>query len=400
MHIILYNNQRYNITNFISKHPGGSFLFANTQNQDITNLVNSYHKNIDLVEYTMKQYICDNSNNYDNSVSIELTNFTLYNQLKQEVYAELQKMGNGVKYTSLSNIIVLFNLVLHIYLWYQFILKPTVLLTLFLGVNSICYLGKVQHEAAHNSLSKRPMVNYLLKFTILPFASLAMWDYDHNILHHQYTNTEKDGDSNPENAMYYNIHKPTTWYYKYQHIYYCALTPLVIFRKGIIKSLAVSVYNIKQNPKYINTNQVIFEAKLHTYSFCLCYLLPTIYHRSIFPTILFTIYSTIFVVISQINHIQEHNINYVSKKDFLIDQVSTSTNYKTNWLTSYLCFGLNWQIEHHLFPTIAHEHYPAISSIVQAFCKKHDIPYTCYDNIGIAIQKYFEFLYNISRKNN
>lgn len=66
---------------------------------------------------------------------------------------------------------------------------------------------------------------------------------------------------------------------------------------------------------------------------------------------------------------------------FLRKQVTTSSNVGGSWL----CFmngGLNYQIEHHLFPRIQHSHYPKIAPIVKDFCKSKGITYVHFPTIS------------------
>jgi fatty acid desaturase (delta-4 desaturase) len=65
---------------------------------------------------------------------------------------------------------------------------------------------------------------------------------------------------------------------------------------------------------------------------------------------------------------------------FLKKQVLTSSNVGDEWL-AFLNGGLNYQIEHHLFPRINHSHYPFIAPYIQEFCKKKNIRYTHFPTI-------------------
>src|SRR5678816_2343555 len=65
--------------------------------------------------------------------------------------------------------------------------------------------------------------------------------------------------------------------------------------------------------------------------------------------------------------------------EWAIHQVKTTANFATNnRLVSWLVGGLNFQIEHHLFPKISHIHYPAISRIIKQVCEEHGISYIEY----------------------
>jgi fatty acid desaturase len=64
--------------------------------------------------------------------------------------------------------------------------------------------------------------------------------------------------------------------------------------------------------------------------------------------------------------------------DFFVAQTAGTVSFRTGWLGRFLCSGLEYQIEHHLFPTISHVYYPQVSIAVQAFCAEHDLPYRSY----------------------
>ncbi|MFV0633169.1 fatty acid desaturase family protein [Demequina sp.] len=64
------------------------------------------------------------------------------------------------------------------------------------------------------------------------------------------------------------------------------------------------------------------------------------------------------------------------KLDFLSKQVLTSRNIRGGWAMSILTGGLNYQIEHHLFPNMARPHLGRAREIVREYCAAHDVPYT------------------------
>ncbi|MDQ3786589.1 MAG: acyl-CoA desaturase [Actinomycetota bacterium] len=62
--------------------------------------------------------------------------------------------------------------------------------------------------------------------------------------------------------------------------------------------------------------------------------------------------------------------------DFLRKQVLTSRNVRGGWFTDFLLGGLNYQIEHHLFPNMPRPHLRHAQPIVRRFCAEHGIPYS------------------------
>lgn len=65
-----------------------------------------------------------------------------------------------------------------------------------------------------------------------------------------------------------------------------------------------------------------------------------------------------------------------ARLDFFSKQVRTSRNIRGGWWATWLMGGLNYQIEHHLFPSMARPHLAKARLIVRDFCEMHDVPYT------------------------
>ncbi len=63
------------------------------------------------------------------------------------------------------------------------------------------------------------------------------------------------------------------------------------------------------------------------------------------------------------------------KHDFLRKQVLTSRNVRGNWITDLALGGLNYQIEHHLFPSMPRPSLRRSQALISEFCRQHDVPY-------------------------
>ncbi len=77
--------------------------------------------------------------------------------------------------------------------------------------------------------------------------------------------------------------------------------------------------------------------------------------------------------------------------DFYEVQTGGTVSFRTGWLGRFLCSGLEYQVEHHLFPNISHVHYPEVSLAVQAFCAKQGLSYRSY-SWGEALWKSWQVL--------
>jgi fatty acid desaturase len=63
------------------------------------------------------------------------------------------------------------------------------------------------------------------------------------------------------------------------------------------------------------------------------------------------------------------------RADYALRQTATTVNFRTGPIGRLLCAGVDYQIEHHLFPNHSHVYYPAMSKLVQEFCARHGYPY-------------------------
>jgi fatty acid desaturase len=76
------------------------------------------------------------------------------------------------------------------------------------------------------------------------------------------------------------------------------------------------------------------------------------------------------------NHKGMPTLSEAEELDFLRTQVLTSRNVRGSRLVDFLLGGLNYQIEHHLFPNMPRPNLRHAQPLVRAFCSQHDLPYT------------------------
>jgi linoleoyl-CoA desaturase len=85
--------------------------------------------------------------------------------------------------------------------------------------------------------------------------------------------------------------------------------------------------------------------------------------------------------------------------EWAIHEINTTANFAPkNKIISWFVGGLNFQVEHHLFPRISHIHYPAISAIVEEQCKKFNIPYHYYPKMTQAIASHVRVMKRLGQK--
>jgi len=76
------------------------------------------------------------------------------------------------------------------------------------------------------------------------------------------------------------------------------------------------------------------------------------------------------------NHKGMPVIDADAKLDFFSKQVRTSRNVSGGWWATWLMGGLNYQVEHHLFPNMPRPHLARARQIVREHCRTLEVPYT------------------------
>jgi linoleoyl-CoA desaturase len=112
-------------------------------------------------------------------------------------------------------------------------------------------------------------------------------------------------------------------------------------------------------------------------------------------------------VVFQLAHVVEHT-EFVHvegtdhkkiEEEWAIHQVKTTANFAPrNKIVSWLVGGLNFQVEHHLFPRISHVHYPAINRIVKRTCRQFNITYNEFPTMQQAIASHYRMIRALGRK--
>ena len=87
------------------------------------------------------------------------------------------------------------------------------------------------------------------------------------------------------------------------------------------------------------------------------------------------------------------------ESEWAVHQIKTTANFAPeNRIISWFVGGLNYQVEHHLFPRISHVHYPALSKIVQRHCAQFQLPYHCFPGLTPAISSHLRTMKHLGKK--
>jgi len=345
----------------------------------------------------------------------------------QSFHAELKKRINtyfnekGKSFTGGASIyakaIILFALFIALYVHLVFFTPVAWLailecVVLGLAVASIGF--NIMHDGGHGSFSKKPWVNHLAVFSLdILGGSHFMWNMKHNVIDHAYTNIDGvDDDIDIQPWMRLSSNQPKYVMHRYQHVYFWFLYSLLyIFWVVILDYKKYFTGKIGSTPikKMSLTDHLVFWGFKAFY--VLLFVLIPIYTVGLVETIVgFLIFSIVtgFVIsiVFQLAHTVEHTQfpmpNETTGKledEWAVHQLKTTANFAPhNKLISWFVGGLNYQIEHHLFPKISHVHYPAIRRIIKQTCQEYDVPYIEYAKMRSAVASHVAFLKQMGRK--
>jgi linoleoyl-CoA desaturase len=275
------------------------------------------------------------------------------------------------------------------------------LATAFIGFN-------IMHDGAHGSFSTSPAINKAAAISLnILGGSSFMWNVKHNIIHHAYTNIDGVDDDIDAGIMLrmastqkkFKIHK-------FQHVYfwflYCILYIYWIFVSDYRKYVRRKIGSMPLKKMHASDHISFWGYKL--LHLTLFIGLPIYMHGFGAWLVGFIIFSTvagfILSIVFQLAHTVEHThfpmpdeVTGRVEDEWAIHQVKTTANFATsNRLVSWLVGGLNFQVEHHLFPKISHVHYPVINKIVKQTCKEYGVEYIEYPTVTKAIRSHINYL--------
>jgi len=252
----------------------------------------------------------------------------------------------------------------------------------------------VMHDANHGAYSKNTAVNNIIGYSLnLVGVSSFNWKLQHNVLHHSYTNVhEEDEDISPRGVIRMTPHTKWKKIYKYQFIYawflYGLMTLMWLALNDFTRLYRYQKNGLADSQKANLTLEWLILIFTKVFYVSYIFVVPLIFTSILWWQILLGIFlmhyiaGFILAIIFQPAHVIEGtefplpDENRTLENNWAVHQLMTTTNFGNNdrWFSWYVG-GLNFQIEHHLFPNICHVHYRKIAAIVKSTALEFGFPY-------------------------
>ena len=266
----------------------------------------------------------------------------------------------------------------------------------------------VMHDAIHGAYSTNKMVNKLMGHWLdLIGGSSYLWHSKHNYYHHSYPNIAGH-DSDVEVGIFarFTPHHKKYFFHRYQHLYIWFLYGFLAIKWHLLDDFKVYFTGEEnghkiERPKGLDA-VIFFGGKI--FFFTVAFVIPSLYYPIpyviSFYIIIAMIQGVIMSVVFQLAHcveeaefpMQDEGAG-IMDRTFIVHQIYTTVDFaRGNKLLTWYLGGLNYQIEHHLFPRICHINYPEMSRIVEETCSDYGIPYSAHGGFINGLRSHYNWL--------
>jgi linoleoyl-CoA desaturase len=285
-------------------------------------------------------------------------------------------------------------------------------LAVALGITIVAIGFNIMHDANHEAYSDRRWVNRIMATTLdLVGGSSYFWHWKHNVFHHTFVNvTGYDTDVDLAGFGRLTPHHRHAWIHRWQHLYVWFLYGALAVKWQLYDDFRCAITRRMADhrcPSPRRWQLVVFVGgKLVFLS--LAFVLPLTLHAT---WVVASTYAVIAIVVGVVLAVVFQLAHCVEEADFPFDggdgrmatpwavhQVETSVDFaRENRPASWLLGGLNFQIEHHLFPRICHVNYPAIAPIVEQTCRAFGVEYKYNETFLTALRSHYRWLRAMGR---
>lgn len=243
---------------------------------------------------------------------------------------------------------------------------------------SMVQFSLLAHECGHFAASRKRWVNDLWGYfgmSLICGVSFSRWRPAHNS-HHRSCQEELE-DPDMQFDVLLSVHERSAarktgfgkWIRPYQAYYFWPLTLLYW-----LSMRYDGLVHLFQQPKKASWDWLALPAH-----YVLWLVIPGLVIGPRLALVAYAIASCLLALLSAaifaVNHIGMPIIRTDESKSFLRQQIECSRNIDNHPIWDHFFSGLNFQIEHHLFPYVAHHRLRLGQPITQQFCTEHGIPY-------------------------
>ena len=273
----------------------------------------------------------------------------------------------------------------------------------------------VMHDAVHGSASSHQWINKMMGSSMYLLGSNVLtWKIQHNVKHHTHTNvSEMDHDIDSRGPLRFSEHVKLRWIHRFQHVSAFFLYGLLTLAK-LVNDFFMLVQFGKEGhlaKQGKDTRREVVKLAFMKAGYLAIFIgLPLIFSALAWWQVLLgflimhIIAGVILGVVFQLAHVVEGadqpvpDENDTIHTDWAVHEVLTTADFaRNNRFLNWYVGGLNFQIEHHLFPHICHVHYRKIAPIVERTAREFGLTYNLKPTLFAALASHVRRLRTLGR---
>jgi linoleoyl-CoA desaturase len=266
----------------------------------------------------------------------------------------------------------------------------------------------IQHDGGHNAYSRHRWINNLAAMTLdLIGGSSYVWHFKHAVIHHTYVNiTGWDTDIDFGKLARVTPHQKRLWFHRWQHLYLWPLYGFLAIKWQLFDDFQYIItgrLGRHRVPRPRRKDLAVFIAGKVVF-FTWVFALPLLFHPFLVVLFYYSIAVLVLGIVLSMIFLLPHCVGQAEfpmpeketgriKKSWAAHQAGVTLDFaQSNWAATWLLGGLNYHLEHHLFPTICHVNYPAISKIVWETCREFRVPYGTHHSFINGVASHYRWL--------
>lgn len=345
--VIRVDDQWYDCTTWRHSHPGGAQIIDQFHDSDATDAFYSLHSEEAIEKlHRMKGKPVDESIKKRNKISEDFQKWRVELE-KEGWFQRIWIIDFGKHILPMLGLYVIGTIISG---------SHPVLATCLIGF-AMQQFGWIGHDYVHSRGKLGQFLGVIIGSLTNGFST-KWWSQKHNT-HHTFPNRrEFDSDihNEPILHLWFPDEKSDVWYRKYQHLYY-----------PIPYSLLYASWRFQSLMFVFGSKDWTERALIAVNYMWLAYLPWKVAVGSILLS------GLLVAVVVTANHQTEEIIEPQAPYNFIADQYNTTRGVATTWLTEYFFGGMQYQLEHHLFPTMPRYYYPSFRPLVTKFAKDHGL---------------------------
>lgn len=285
-----------------------------------------------------------------------------------------------------------------------------------LGLSTAGIGFNIAHDGGHGAYAKNRLVNKLAAVS-MDFAgsSSYIWFWKHSVIHHRFVNItgyDNDIDIGPLGRL--SPHSKRRPFHRWQHLYLWPLYGLLAIKWEFLndfRQIRSGRLGPHGFPRPTGSELVIFVVGKVVF-FTWAIFIPLMFHP-LFAVLFYylvgvAMLGTTMAVVFQLPHCVAQAEFPLPQKDtgrmktpWAVHQAQATLDFgRPNRILRWPLGGLNFHLEHHLFPTICHIHYPAITEIVEQACRDHGVEYAEHKSFMAGLVAHYRWLRRMGTADN